>query len=210
MVRGKFITLEGGEGSGKSTQILKLKADLSQRGIEVLCTREPGGSAGGERIRELLVKGDPDQWDPLTEAVLFLAARRDHVERVVKPALESGKWVISDRYHDSTIVYTGYGQEVDLEKLHQLYHLIIGDFYPEQVFIFDIDPQIGLKRVQDRGGDEVRIEKRGLAYHQKIREGYLQLAKSNINRYTVIDANQSPEDVYTQFWCAFQERLLSE
>ena len=196
MQKGRFITFEGGEGTGKSTQIKLLAHALEERGISVLTTREPGGSSGAEKIRELLVKGEPNQWDPLTEALLFLAARRDHVEKVIKPALKKGQWVISDRYHDSTVTYTGYGHGVDLKTLEKLYTLIIGDFTPDKVIILDIDPHVGLSRAVERGGEEDRIEKKGLAFHKKVREGYLTLASHDSEHYVVISADQSVETVH--------------
>ena len=195
MARGKFITFEGGEGTGKSTQIPLFCRALEEKDISVVQTREPGGSPGAEKIRELLVKGEPGQWDPLTEALLFMTARRDHVERVIKPALAEGKWVISDRYHDSTVAYTGYGHGVDLTKLDSLYKLIIGDFKPDTVILLDIDPEVGLSRAMSRGDGEDRIEKKGLEYHRKVREGYLALAKADPGRYRIIAADQSVEAI---------------
>ena len=195
MKRGKFITFEGGEGTGKSTQISFLCDTLEKKGISVLKTREPGGSPGAEKIRALLVNGDPNQWDPLTEALLFLAARRDHVEKVVKPALEKGQWVISDRYHDSTIAYSGYGHGICLKKLDSLYKMIIGDFKPHKVIILDMDPERGLARTLSRGDKENRIEKKGLVFHQKVRQGYLTLAATDSCRYKLINSNEPVEQV---------------
>ena len=194
--QGKFIVFEGGEGTGKSTQLKLLHQALVEKGINVLKTREPGGSDGAEKIRELLVKGDPGQWDPLTEAALFLAARRDHVERVVKPALAQGRWVISDRYHDSTVAYSAFGHGVEKSKLDQIYTLLIGDFEPDLVLVLDIDPEIGLARAGSRGDQENRIEKKGLEFHQRVNQGFRDMAAQNPDKYKLIDATQSIEAVH--------------
>jgi dTMP kinase len=191
MTKGKFITFEGGEGTGKTTQI-KLLADYLQRcKIDVFQTREPGGSLGAEKIRDLLVKGDPNQWDPLTEAVLFLAARRDHVEKMIKPALERGQWVLCDRFQLSTLVYSGYGHNIDQDKLNTLYNLIIGPFHPDKVIILSLDPQEGLQRAEKRGDPENRIEKKGLEYHQRVYQGYKEIARASPQTHILIEASDS-------------------
>lgn len=196
MRKGKFITFEGGEGTGKSTQINLLTAYLQQKNINVLKTREPGGSGGAEKIRELLVKGEPEQWDPLTEALLFLAARRDHVEKLIKPALNKGQWVLCDRFQLSTLVYSGYGHGIEKAKLDRLYELIIGSFQPDKVFIFSLDPLEGLRRASSRGGNENRIERKGLEFHQRVHRGYQELASTNSNLYSLIDAAASINEVH--------------
>lgn len=196
MPPGRFITFEGGEGTGKSTQVTLFCEALRQKGISVIQTREPGGSSGAEKIRDLLVKGDPGQWTPLTEALLFITARLDHVEKVIKPALDAGSWVVCDRYHDSTVVYSGYGHGVDLKILESLYTLIIGDFHPDTVILLDIDPQVGLARANARGGDETRIEQKGLEFHQRVRQGYLTMAHQLPGKYIIFDANQPIEELH--------------
>jgi len=194
--KGKFIVFEGGEGTGKSTQVKLLYEALLERKMDVIKTREPGGSAGAEKIRDLLVRGDPDQWDALTEATLFLSARREHVECVIKPALAQGKWVICDRYHDSTIAYSSFGEGVERSKLDQLYKILIGDFEPDLVILLDIDPKIGLARAHSRHDVEDRIEKKGLAFHKRVNQGFRLLANENKEKYKIIDATQSIETIH--------------
>lgn len=188
---GTFITLEGGEGAGKTTQIARLKNRLEALGKKVITTREPGGSAGGEAIRKLLVEGDTHRWDALTEAMLLFAARRDHVEKVIAPALARGDWVISDRFYDSSTAYQGYGQGLELSKLDELRKLSIGELKPDVTFILDLPVEVGLKRA----AVEQRYERMGTAFHEKLRQGFLTLAKAESGRIKVIDATQTVEVV---------------
>lgn len=188
---GRFITLEGGEGAGKTTQISRLKARLEQAGKKVITTREPGGSAGAEAIRKLLVEGETHRWDAMTEALLLFAARRDHVEKVIKPAIEKGEWVISDRFYDSSIAYQGYGQGLPLATLDQLRKLSIGDLKPDMTFILDLPVEVGLKRA----AVQQRYERMGMPFHEKLRAGFLEIAKAEPTRVKVIDANQPLEAV---------------
>ncbi len=196
---GLFITFEGGEGAGKSTQIRLLKETLEKMGKSVLLTREPGGSEGGEKIRPLLVSGSTD-WDALTEVLLFSAARRDHLIQKIWPALKEEKIVLCDRFADSTMAYQGYGRKDDKElqqKLTQLYKMIAGDFEPDLTFILDIDPVIGLKRSCDRFGNmERRFEDMDIVFHQNLRHAFLKIASKNPKRYHVISAEQSIEDIH--------------
>lgn len=195
---GRFITFEGGDGSGKSTQIRLLQKYLQSQGIETVLTREPGGSVGGEDIRKLLVTGDPDRWDEQTEALLFYAARRNHIETLIKPALAEGKWVLSDRFFDSSIAYQSYGRGLDLTYLLKIHQLAIGDFTPDKTFILDIDPEIGLKRALARQNDgEDRFEHVDFSFHQRLRQGFLKIAEQNPDRCGVISADQSIEKIQT-------------
>lgn len=211
MQKGKFITFEGGEGTGKSTQI-KLFADfLAQKDIPYLLTREPGGSVGAEEIRSLLLKGAVDKWDKLTEMLLFTAARRDHLVKKIWPAMENGITVVSDRFADSTKAYQGCGYGND-EKTNRtvdtLYHLIAGDFKPDMTFILDIDPKIGVARSQKRAGnDEQRFEDMDLSFHENLRDGFLQIAKADPKRCVVINANQPIENVHNDIVKSFIERV---
>lgn len=198
MARGLFITLEGGEGSGKSTQARRLGAALSALGHEVTLTREPGGSAGAEAIRTLLVTGDADRWDGMTEALLLFAARRDHVERTIKPALESGHIVICDRFTDSTMAYQGYGHDLGRETVEQLCELVLGNFEPDLTLILDLPVEDGLKRAVSRGGDEQRYEDMDVAFHHRLRDGFLDIAKREPDRCRVIDSKGSEEEVATR------------
>ena len=194
--RGRFITLEGGEGAGKTTQIKKLKALLEKKGIDVLLTREPGGSDGAELIRNLLVNGDVDRWDPMTEALLHFAARQDHVEKIIKPALEKGIWVISDRFADSTMAYQGYGHGLGADRMSALYDLVLGDFAPDLTVILDLDVETGLKRALSRSGGEDRYERMDISFHQRLREGFLAIAGKEPDRCIILDANRSEDVVF--------------
>lgn len=193
---GIFITFEGGEGAGKTTQI-KLLADwLQRKGREVVQTREPGGTEGAERIRDLLVRGAHDRWDPVCETALFLTARRQHVEQLIKPALERGAFVLCDRFADSTMVYQGIGKGLGMDYLSQLSRLIVGDIAPAMTFLLDIDPQIGLQRAEGRSGAETRFESHTMAFHQSIRAGFLSLAQGYPERMKIIDASLTVQDIH--------------
>lgn len=196
---GMFITFEGGEGSGKTTQIRLLADHLHAQGRDVVVTREPGGTPEAEKIRELIVRRDGGGWSPWSECLLFFAARAHHVENLIKPALAEGKIVLCDRFVDSTIVYQGIGKGVDRDKLTRLYEDTLGDFAPDMTFILDIPVDIGLKRaaVRQEGVhiQEDRFEKLGTDFHEKIRQGFLDLAAQNMSRCKVIDATHAPEVV---------------
>jgi len=207
---GLFITLEGGEGAGKSTQIQMLKQALEERGYSVLLTREPGGSKGGELIRPLLVSGEAD-WDAVSETLLFSAARRDHLTHKVWPALQDGKIVLCDRFADSTLAYQGYGRGNNPKiqaTVKALYKIVAGDFEPDLTLILDIDPKIGLKRSCDRAGNtEKRFENMDFSFHENLRQGFLKIAEENPNRCHVIDANRSPDAVHTDITKIVKEKL---
>ena len=196
---GLFITFEGGEGSGKTTQIRLLKEAMEQMGKEVLLTREPGGSEGAEKIRPLLVSGNAN-WDALTEVLLFSVARRDHLVNKIWPALKEGKIVLCDRFADSTLAYQGYGRKDDKElqqKLIDLYQMIAGDFRPDLTFILDIDPEIGLKRSCDRlGNNERRFEDMDIQFHKNLRQAFLKIAQQDNQRCHVIQTNRSVEEIH--------------
>ncbi len=186
---GRFLTFEGGEGAGKSTQTQLLAEYLRLKGVEVVLTREPGGTDGAEMIRALLVSGDVNRWDPITEALLMTAARVDHWTKVIQPALTQGKWVICDRYVDSTIAYQGYGRGVDIPFLLNLHRDILPDSAPDRTYIFDLDPTIGIKRAFNRHTGEVRFESMDMSFHERMRQGYLDIAAHNPQRCLVIPAN---------------------
>jgi dTMP kinase len=185
---GKFITLEGGEGAGKSTQIGLLAEALRAAGKQVLTTREPGGSPGAEEIRKLLVSGGTDRWQPRTEALLHTAARVDHVERVIRPALAKGTWVICDRFADSTLAYQGYGHGLGKEWVEELYRLTFGAFHPDLTLVLDLDLDVGLKRGTAEARGEDRYERMGREFHQRLRQGYQEIARANPDRCLLIDA----------------------
>ncbi|CAN7209908.1 dTMP kinase [Phenylobacterium sp. LjRoot225] len=206
MTRGRFITFEGGEGAGKSTQLKRLVERLRALGLEVVATREPGGSPGAEAIRELVLNGAADRWSPVTETLLMYAARRDHVERVIAPALARGAWVVCDRFADSTRAYQGAGGGTDPALIASLEAQVLGETRPDLTLIFDIPPETGLERAQARGG-EMRFESKGLAFHQQLREGFLVIARAEPERCALIDATGSINDVEAAVWSAVDDRL---
>ncbi len=211
MTKGYFITFEGGEGCGKSTQIKLFTDYLQQKGMPCLLTREPGGSPGAEEIRALLLKGDTGKWDKITEILLFSAARRDHLVKKIWPALETGTTVISDRFADSTMAYQGYGYGIDetgIQMVNDTYKMIASDFEPDLTFMLDIDPQVGIARSMARSGnDEQRFEHMDLTFHHNLRNGFLKIAGQNPKRYAVIDASGSIEQVHQDIIKQFEERL---
>ncbi len=196
MTPGVFITLEGGEGAGKSTQVRLLADALNGNGHSVLLTREPGGAPGAEAIRTLLVEGAANRWDGVTEALLHSAARRDHLVNTVWPALEVGKVVISDRFADSTLAYQGYGHGVDRAVIDALYRATAGDFKPHLTLILDLPVEEGLARAAGRAGKETRYESMDRAFHERLRQGFLAIAKAEPQRCKVIDAAQSVETIH--------------
>ncbi len=209
---GKFITFEGGEGGGKSTQVELLCAALIKHGIDVRATREPGGTAGAEEIRNLLVSGAPGRWLPATEALLHSAARHEHVSNLIRPNLESGQWVISDRFADSTIAYQGYAQALGRNCIEQLTRFAIGEIKPDLTLILDLPPEIGLERAKARGQGgaspaEDRYEQMGAEFHQALRDGFLEIAKREPGRCTVIDASAPKVLVAAAIWKTVCERL---
>ena len=214
-----FITFEGGEGAGKSTQIKRISAYLSERGVPYIVTREPGGTALAEKIRDLLVKGKADAMDPSTEYLLFSAARRDHIEKVIKPALAQGKWVLCDRFYDSSYVYQGLSPQkdraLDLGFMDRIYREIAGeDFEPDLTFIFDIDPEIGLGRTGKRGQvdktsqEENRFESKGLEFHHRIRQGFLKVQQDHPERCSLVEAAGTPDQVFHHLRTVIEESFL--
>lgn len=198
MSKGRFITIEGGEGAGKSTQIRALADWLRQRGLDVLTTREPGGSPGAEAIRKLLVEGATDRWDAATEALLHFAARRDHLVRTVWPALQRGQWVVCDRFADSTMAYQGYGHGLGREPIERLYAVTVGDFKPDLTVIMDIPVELGLKRALARHGAqqaETRYENMDIDFHVRLRQGFIDIALREPRRCRIVDASGTVEQV---------------
>jgi len=207
MGTGRFITLEGGEGAGKSTQVQLLKQALEKAGHDVVLTREPGGSTGAEEIRNLLVTGEPGRWDGMSEALLNFAARRDHLCKTVWPALERGAWVISDRFADSTIAYQGYAHGLDLDALYRLWDIAIDGYRPDLTFMLDLPVRTGLERALGRGGAEDRYEKMALDFHEKLKAGFLEIAAREPQRCCVIDATRSINEIQADMRRALNERL---
>jgi len=204
---GRFITLEGGEGAGKSTQIARLKSWLEGRGRTVVATREPGGSPGAEMIRKLLVEGPVERWDGTTEALLHFAARREHLRSTVWPALQRGDWVLSDRFADSTLAYQGYGHGVDRGIFDRLYKVAVGDFRPDLTLILDLPIESGLLRAAARRGTETRYESLPRDFHARVRSGFLEIAAQDPKRCMVIDATGSIDSIAAAIAGAASERL---
>jgi dTMP kinase len=209
--RGRFITFEGGEGAGKSTQIRALAAALSARGVRVVLTREPGGSEGAEALRTLLVIGGADRWSPLSEALLMFAARNDHLERVIRPALARGDWVLCDRFADSTRAYQGAGGGVDPAFVETLDAAVVGPDQPDLTLILDLPVSVGLARAQARNGAgseaEARFEGKGLAFHERLRSHFQALATRFPERCVLIESDQSIETLMMAVLEAVETRL---
>lgn len=209
--RGRFITLEGGEGAGKSTQQRRLAAWLRAGGLEVVETREPGGSPGAEEIRRLLVTGDAGRWDPMTEALLIFAARRDHLRQTIEPALARGAWVVCDRFVDSTMAYQGYAQGLGRAAVETLYKLVVGDLKPDLTLVLDIPIEEGLQRAQARNGaaahGEDRYEQMDLGFHERLRAGFRDIVAREPGRCVLIDAAGDADAVAARVAAAVSERL---
>lgn len=208
--RGRFITFEGGEGSGKSTQIQMLAERLDTAGVRVIVTREPGGSPGAEIIRHLLLSGVGKALGVDAETLLFAAARDDHVRTVIEPALKQNVWVLCDRFIDSTRVYQGHAAGVDRRLLAALERVTIGDLKPDLTFILDLPVEVGMRRAAQRRGNDIpdRFEGEALGFHQKLRDGYRAIAAQEPGRCMLIDAAGSPEQVAGAIWRALGQRGL--
>ena len=206
MTKGVFITLEGGEGSGKSTQADLLTNGLKGVGIKATKTREPGGSVGAEEIRDLLVNGPTDRWDPVTEALLHYAARREHLCRAIQPALNEGRWVVCDRFSDSTMAYQGYGHGLGRDWVQTLHDAVAPGIHPDLTVILDMPVEIGLERAASRGGGD-RYESMEPQFHQRLREGFLDIARREPDRCFVVDAKASVEEVQAAVRLIVHERF---
>lgn len=218
MARARFITFEGGEGSGKTSHARRLADWLKGLGHAVVLTREPGGTPGAEEIRKLLVQGEAARWEPMTEALLHFAARRDHVTKVVRPALARGAWVVSDRFADSTMAYQGYGHGLGAEPIALLRTLVLGDFAPGLTLLFDVPVALGLARAGRRNAgpaqagthSDARYESMGEAFHARVRDGFLAIARAEPERITVIDSSKPVEDVAAAVLATLRERYPGE
>ncbi|MEC9166330.1 MAG: dTMP kinase [Pseudomonadota bacterium] len=212
MAAGRFITLEGGEGAGKSTQVAALAEALRERGHEVVTTREPGGSDGAEEIRRLLVSGPTDRWDPLSEVLLLYAARRDHWQHLIAPALARGAWVISDRFADSTMAYQGYGLGLARESIRRIHRVTLEGVAPDLTLVLDLPVLTGIERSlrrleQTAGIAEDRYEQMDIDFHERMRAGFLEIAAGDLRRCQVIDANCASADVSGAILAAVDARL---
>ena len=208
-MRGRFITFEGGEGTGKSTHAALLAERLKAFGVGVHLTREPGGSPGAEILRYVILSGVAKPLGAEAEAMLFAAARDDHLKTVIRPALERGVWVICDRFADSTRVYQGVAGEVDSRSIRALERIVVGDTKPDLTCILDVPAAVGMQRAAKRRGDTGadRFENEALAFHEKLRDGFLMLAASEPERCVLIDATVPKEDVAEQIWRIVSQRL---
>ncbi len=207
MQRGPFITLEGGEGVGKSTQIDRLATRLRPLVGELVLTREPGGSPGAETLRSLLVRGPADRWTAVTETLLLYAAREDHLERLIRPALRRGAWVVSDRFCDSTHAYQGAGGGASAELIAELDAAVVGADRPDLTLILDLPIEVGLKRAEARGGEEQRFERKGEAFHGRLRAAFLDIARAEPQRCRVVAADRAPDQVAETIWSTVAERF---
>lgn len=209
--RAPFITLEGGEGSGKSTQIRLLSEWLAENAINHLCTREPGGAPGAEEIRELVLTGEVDRWTPMTEVLLYTAARSDHVERVIVPAIEQGRWVLCDRFTDSSVAYQGAGRGVGVEKVKALQRLVLGDLKPDLTLILDLPIEVGLQRAVSRETDkakkEDRFERMDKSLHEQSRSVYLSIAAEEPERCVIVNADQGIDELQDELRAVIEDRF---
>ena len=196
IISGRFITFEGGEGAGKSTQASLLVEKLGQFDIAAVVTREPGGAPGAELIRKLLVEGDTDRWAPFTETLLHIAARHEHVLRTVQPALEAGSWVICDRFFDSTRAYQGYGLGQSIDAINKIHEIVLPNFIPDLTILIDLDVKTGLSRTslrKDHNG--TRYEEMEVEFHHRVRKGFLEIASNDPGRFVILDGNMSIEEM---------------
>jgi dTMP kinase len=206
--RARFITLEGGEGAGKSTQLKLLSQAFAAAGLAHITTREPGGSPGGEAIRALVVNGEVDKWNPVTESLLFMTARYDHLTTIINPALARGDWVLCDRFYDSTTIYQGVAKNVGTAWLDQLYALLFANDGPHLTLLLDLPAEAGLARSEKRGNiAESRFEQMGLEFHQGLRAAFLALAKTHPARIRKIDANADTARVHAHMIDAINRRF---
>jgi dTMP kinase len=208
-MRGHFITFEGGEGSGKSTHAATLAQRLKERGIDVVLTREPGGSPGAEIIRHIILSGIAKPLGTETEAILFAAARDDHVRNMILPALEAGKWVICDRYIDSTRVYQGALGEVDPKLIRGLERVTVGGAYPDLTFVLDVPAKVGLARAKSRRGKEAadRFEAESVEFHEQLRLAYRALGEAEPDRIVLVDGRAPRDVVAERIWTTVEQRL---
>lgn len=203
----RFITFEGGEGAGKSTQAKNLVAALESRGISVDLTREPGGAPGAEEIRELLVRGEPRRWDALSEALLMFAARADHLATRIRPALAAGRWIVCDRFTDSTYAYQGAGRGLDAKTIARLENAATGNFRPDLTFILDVPAETGLSRAAARRNQDSRFEHFDRAFHERLRDYFHGLAAREADRCVLVDSTASPDEVAEHIWDAVSRRF---
>ncbi|MFT3998300.1 MAG: dTMP kinase [Asticcacaulis sp.] len=207
VMTGRFITFEGGEGAGKSTQVRALVSRLRDLGLEVVQTREPGGSSGAEVLRDLLVNGEAGRWSPLSETLMMYAARANHLEQNIRPALARGAWVICDRFSDSTRAYQGAGGGVTPELIEAIDQAVVKDTQPDMVLILDMPVEVGLNRALSRGDGENRFESKGVDFHERLRAGFVKRAATAPEKYHLIDADRPIADIGAAIWEIVSQRF---
>ena len=209
---GYFVTFEGGEGTGKSTQVRLLAKHLERLGEPVILTREPGGSPRGEAIRKLLLEGKIAKFGPFAEALLFSIARDDHLETIIRPALGKGHWVLCDRFMDSTMAYQGAGGHLSPSVIKGLEHTVVGNTRPDLTILIDLSPTIGLKRARTRlqlagGGNTDRFESMDMKFHERLRESFLEIARAEPDRFLIFDGDVPPDELAQQIWSSVKKRF---
>jgi dTMP kinase len=202
----KMIVIDGVDGSGKGVQTRRLYQALLHVGLQSIITREPGGSPAAEEIRKLLVEGEPEKWDSMTELLLMYAARKTHLNDTIQPALKQGQWVVCDRFSDSSRAFQGIAGELGLEIVEKVHQLVIGSFEPDVVLILDIPESVALERALSRGGNEDRFEKKGSGYQARVRQAFLQISTIDPHRYQVINANQTIDEVSLDIFAIINQR----
>ena len=213
MTKPMFISIEGGDGAGKGTQIRLLQKWLHAQDIDFILTREPGGCPSAETLRKLVVEGEDDDWDGISELLLYSAARREHIRKTILPALEKKLWVISDRFADSTTVYQGEGRGVPYKQIEQVHDMVIGENWPDLTIILDIDPKVGVERskvnIHEDGqvNQETRFENLDLSFHEKVRQGFQKIASKNYGRCVLINADDTPENVHLEIIKHLEKRI---
>ena len=204
--RGQFITFEGGEGAGKTTQAEQLCRALEKADIEAVMTREPGGSFGAEKIRKLVLEGTADRWSGRTELLLMYAARLDHVEKLIRPALERGAWVVSDRFADSSLAYQGIARGLGADAVRALHEVVMDGFGPDLTLVFDIDPVMAQRRVETRGEALSRFDTESMEFHNTLRDAFREIARAEPERVKIIDADHPRDVVHTRVLNAVTQR----
>lgn len=204
-----FISVEGGDGVGKTTQLGMLEDFLKSSGLDFVMTEEPGGTPEGDTLRRMIVEGDDDKWDGISEAFLYSTSRHEHVRKLIRPSIEAGKWVVCSRFADSTTVYQGHGRGISREDLLKLHDLAVGDTWPNLTIILDADPENGLNRIRSERASD-RLERAGSEFHRRVREGFLQIAQENPNRCRVIDAIGTPEEVHQRILATIEEFIKAK
>ena len=205
-MRGQFISFEGGEGAGKTTQAERLVAALETAGIEAILTREPGGTFGAEKIRDLVLEGTQERWSGMTELLLMYAARLDHVEKLIKPALERGAWVVSDRFADSSLAYQGHARGLGPEKVRALHDVVMDGFGPDLTILFDMDPVMAQRRVETRGETLTRFDTETIDFHNKLRSAFQSIATDNPDRIVTVEADHPADAVQTRIFHVLTNR----